>query len=402
MALVPSKLLGNWAKEWNRFIDVNDTLLNFKLLIGHSQAKNDDALTGHVGDGLATAPNSTPAQAASRFLVLTTPGSYKSNVAKALKRTFHSSYVPLGRKRAVQRLESEQRDVWGQVYRDEYHEEKGVGTVGMDVCRNARTKNNGCQVWFVSGTPWAKSPRDLQGVLEVLSGPSWEHHPCLKAATGEQYRRLISSYEALLNRTEAIPLLLTKNNPISTMAEILETIMIRRTGDSSWFNGPIINLPRHTRSIIEVAFPDSFRPFLTEMENKVKQLLNKEGSRHEFERFFEKAYKIRAAAAIPGLSRLIHDDPSLDLTWTQFCRNGWLEKPDNPYLQNIQRLIWSSPKYSRIKEIINGLKTMTFRPPQDDESTTAGVELEIVKEKLVIVATNPLVCYVFSKVCLYL
>ncbi|MCJ1346288.1 hypothetical protein MMC31_004503 [Peltigera leucophlebia] len=111
MALVPSKLLGNWAKEWDRFIDVNDTLLNFKLLIGHSQAKSDETLTGHVQAGLAIDPNSTPAQAASRFLVLTTPGSYKSNVAKALERTFHSSYVPLGRKRAVQRLEAEQRDV---------------------------------------------------------------------------------------------------------------------------------------------------------------------------------------------------------------------------------------------------------------------------------------------------
>ena len=99
------------------------------------------------------------------------------------------------------------------------------------------------------------------------------------------------------------------------------------------------------------------------MENKVKQLLNKEGLRHEFECFFGKAYKIRAAATIPELSRLIHDDPSLDLTWTQFCRNGWLEKSDNSYLQNIQRLIWSSPKYLRIKKIINGLKTMTFRPP---------------------------------------
>ncbi|MCJ1348829.1 hypothetical protein MMC31_007062 [Peltigera leucophlebia] len=48
MALVPSKLFGNWAKEWNRFIDVNDTLLNFKLLIGHSQAKSDETLTSHV------------------------------------------------------------------------------------------------------------------------------------------------------------------------------------------------------------------------------------------------------------------------------------------------------------------------------------------------------------------
>ena len=276
--------------------------------------KNDDALTGHVRDGLTTAPNSKSAQAASRFLVLTTPGSYKSNIAKALKRTFHSSYVPLRRKRAVQRLESKQRDVWSQIYRDEYYEKKGVGTIGIDVCWNARTKNDGCQVWFVLGTPWAKSPQDLQEVLEVLSGLSWKHHPCLKTATEEHYWRLISGYEALLNKTEAIPYLLTENNPICTMAEILEIIMIQCTGDSSWFNRPIINLPRYTRSIIEVTFPDSFRPFLTEIENKVKQLLNKEGLRHEFERFFEKAYKIRTAAAIPALSRLIYNDPFLDLT----------------------------------------------------------------------------------------
>lgn len=111
MALVPSTLLGNWAKEWNRFIDVNNTLLNFKLLVGHSQAKSDENLTSHVRAGLATAPNLTPAKATSRFLVLTTPGSYKSNVAKALERTPYSSYVPVGKKIAVQRQEFEQRDV---------------------------------------------------------------------------------------------------------------------------------------------------------------------------------------------------------------------------------------------------------------------------------------------------
>lgn len=40
---------------------------------------------------------------------------------------------------------------------------------------------------------------------------------------------------------------------------------------------------------------------------------------------------------------------------------------------------------------------MTFRPPQDDESLTEVVGLEIVKEKLVVVVTNPLVYYIFSK-----
>ena len=116
------------------------------------------------------------------------------------------------------------------------------------------------------------------------------------------------------------------------MAEILEAFMIQQTGDSSWFDGPIINLPTYMRSIIKVSFPNNFRPFLIAMENKIKQLLNKEGSKHEFERFFEKAYKIKTAAAISGLSRLIHDNPFLDLTWTQFCKHGWLENPKNPYL----------------------------------------------------------------------
>ncbi len=96
----------------------------------------------------------------------------------------------------------------------------------MDICRNARNKNKECQVWFVLRTPWAKSPRDLQGMLDVLSGPSWEHHPALKAAMGEQYGRLISGYEALLNKTEFIPSWSIDNNLIRTMAEILETLMI--------------------------------------------------------------------------------------------------------------------------------------------------------------------------------
>ncbi len=82
MALVPSKLIGNWTKEWNQFVDVNDTLLNFKLLIGYSQAKSEETLTRYIQEGLATDCNSSPAKTATRFLVITTPGSYRFNVAK--------------------------------------------------------------------------------------------------------------------------------------------------------------------------------------------------------------------------------------------------------------------------------------------------------------------------------
>lgn len=48
------------------------------------------------------------------------------------------------------------------------------------------------------------------------------------------------------------------------------------------------------------------------MENKIKQLQVE--SKDKFKHFFEKSYKIKAAAVIPGKSKLIYNNPSLDFT----------------------------------------------------------------------------------------
>lgn len=189
-----------------------------------------------------------------------------------------------------------------------------MSIIGIDISWNAETKNNGCQVLFVSETLLLKLLRDPQKLLKVLSDPNWEHYPALKTVIGELYRKLIAGYEALLNKTEAILYQLIKKNSIRTMAKILETLMIRQTEYSSWFNGPIINLLTHIKSIIKVSFLNNFWLFFTAIRNKIKQLLKKKESKHKFECFFKKAYKINAAAAIPELSRLINDNLSLDLT----------------------------------------------------------------------------------------
>ena len=86
--------------------------------------------------------------------------------------------------------------------------------------------------------------------------------------------------------------------------------MIQCIRDLNWFNSPIINIPAYTKLITKVLFPNKFRRYLIEMKNKIKQLL----AINKFKCFFEKTYKIRAIAAIPGLLRLIHNDLSLDLT----------------------------------------------------------------------------------------
>ncbi len=67
---------------------------------------------------------------------------------------------------------------------------------------------------------------------------------------------------------------------------------------------------------------------------------------------------------------------------------------------NLQLLMGSLPKYAMVKEIITNLTTITFCPPQNNEPLSEVSNLVIVKEKHVVVVTNPLVCYIFSKVCL--
>ena len=86
--------------------------------------------------------------------------------------------------------------------------------------------------------------------------------------------------------------------------------MIQRTKNLNWFNGLIINIFVHTKLIIKVLFLNKFRQYLIKIENKIKQLL----VINKFEYFFEKMYKIKIAAAILKLLRLIYDNLLLDLT----------------------------------------------------------------------------------------
>ncbi len=140
---------------------------------------------------------------------------------------------------------------------------------------------------------------------------------------------MISDHKALLNKTKFISSLLNDNNLIWTMDKILKTLMIQHIRDWNWFNRPMINLRAYTRSIIKFLFFNNFCQYLTEIENKIKQLLVE--SINKFEYFFEKANKIKIAATISRLSRLIYNNLSLDLIWTQFYRNGWLENMENFY-----------------------------------------------------------------------
>ena len=54
-------------------------------MIGHNQVKSKETLTRYIRDGPAIYRNSSPAKTATRFLIITMPGSFQSNVTKTLE-----------------------------------------------------------------------------------------------------------------------------------------------------------------------------------------------------------------------------------------------------------------------------------------------------------------------------
>lgn len=107
-------------------------------------------------------------------------------------------------------------------------------------------------------------------------------------------------------------------------------------------------------------------------------------------RFFERAYKICAVTVFPALAALVLQYPFLDLTWGQFLREEYQFDEDNPYVKNLPLLMSSSPKLESIFSIVTALDTMQYKFKN-------GAVME-VPEKLVIAATNPLVCYLIVEV----
>lgn len=118
---------------------------------------------------MMTPRGTQPTTDASRYFIITSPTSYENNVLYYLS-IHESGFVTVpGKKRKEFRSKSTAQDVWGQIFRDEYHEEKGKETRGMSLCLGARAAYSAAKIWFISGTPWSTSPR--RRVLFLLFPP---------------------------------------------------------------------------------------------------------------------------------------------------------------------------------------------------------------------------------------
>lgn len=82
--LVLLKLIRNSKKKY-QIININNNLLNFKLLVDHNQVKSEKILIGFIQDNLAIDHNFSLTKIITRFLVFIIPKSYRSNITRVLK-----------------------------------------------------------------------------------------------------------------------------------------------------------------------------------------------------------------------------------------------------------------------------------------------------------------------------
>ena len=93
---------------------------------------------------------------------------------------------------------------------------------GMSLYLHACTAHANTKIWFVSGTPWSTSPRDLDGVFAILYvKEAWSKHARLRKIDLQKYNKLITQYKAVLNRKTNVATKIRDQEPVELMAELL-------------------------------------------------------------------------------------------------------------------------------------------------------------------------------------
>lgn len=97
----------------------------------------------------------------------------------------------------------------------------------MSLCLGTRAAHSKAKIYFVSRTPWSTSPQDLDEVFAVFHVKNhWDKCPRLKKAEPQGYMKLISWYEAILNRKSDAVNKISDMEPVESMVEILELVII--------------------------------------------------------------------------------------------------------------------------------------------------------------------------------
>lgn len=120
------------------------------------------------------------------------------------------------------------QDICGLIFPDKYYEEKKKETKAISLCLGACAAHCKAKIWFMSRSLWSPSLQNLDGVFAVFYiRDKWDKCSRLKKTELQEYLKLITRYEVILNRKSDAARKISNIEPVESIAKLLELVMIQ-------------------------------------------------------------------------------------------------------------------------------------------------------------------------------
>lgn len=400
IACVPQSLVLPWISQWFAHIDETESNLAMRLVVAHDaanpvpapgfgnldarHARNIKELSAkrHIFDNKASKYHEETARPhQDRYLVLTTPNSYKSWVKKFEYGGLFLSYAKSIENPTWVKAKSG-GIVFGLAMIDECHEEyfkeKGRARVLSDL-----PLTNNPFIWGYSGTPIVNTPRSIEGVLWAIE----QHFPRkdkYSMTTGWDENPILSQYhyralDMICKNFEKHVKSRTGDHQVAQKLEdnftpFLFRFMIRRTADSSWMGRPLIKLKKHIHQDVVLTHNPKFDGKLDDLVKVIEdEALEKFADLLESWRIKDPVYqtvnfpkgltfnqrcrvewRLRIIASFPFLVTLssVHHKHHLTLTTEEVIKYKGTNVFKSPYSLYLKQIVASSSKCIWLKQYI--------------------------------------------------
>ncbi|KAL9117631.1 MAG: hypothetical protein Q9187_005830 [Circinaria calcarea] len=347
LIISPAKLIINWLAEIKKAIDF--TNLNFQVRVCHGQIGKRAPLTAGDIKELRWNEYGKAKVSQSRFLLLTSPLSFKSQLAQKFEYT-EQSELTNGSPPAA----------------DEIHEEKKDGTTTIEILR---LNYHSSHKWFLSGTPIEMGPADIQAYIGVLEQSyDIQKRPELQLCTSEKIAISQAKYTRALtsrNRQEFKDIALE-------FQRILEIMMLRRTmHKSKWFGQLMVYLPPHYKKVVSLQIDSTYKRLLLKLfdrdttaairkMNSAMNIWRAKGSKpkdkpaNTKEHMYDSMSKSRICTSLPGLLTL-ENECGPEFTTTEMMAKGYDRDDTSPYLPYLDQITQKSVKIAWLKDCIRSV-----------------------------------------------
>ena len=312
-----------------------------------------------------------PQTGSSRFLIVTTAGSYNGHVQEHLTSQRYTWFS--GPKQGKSNVAKGIPLVCpAMIVVDEAHlvRQENAGHFGI-VNRIQRACNYVVKTAWLTGTPFGKRPSDVAAIFKVMQyNGAWTEGK-LARLNVDAMKRIDEAYieiEDGIRKGTTIHKQSSKmiDSIMQEMADALEEVMVRHTAESSWFGKSIKKPLPHTDIDIKVTFPPEYRPLLDQFDQTIKQNLQsiKPPPRQRAgkpiiskKRILSSARLYRIASSLPFLLEFWSHSENLSYQMTSSDMKKWIKDgkmdPECPLYPHIDEILSTSPKLDYIGEVLD-------------------------------------------------